>query len=485
MRLLVCALGLLLLITGCSAAVGDPTELAVPEPAKHAPAPRPQDRDEKAVLTALVNTNPCLLVDAEQQKASLLARPHECELSMSDGDGQILFVARRVHEERYRFPAQVINGVRVDTVIGHDRDCSMDIPVSFHLAVRVSASSDHEPCAAATALATTVLGRVDRFAQAAHPDAMPDLKKRACSVLGAAITDAGLGTATGVAIGMPDDLDGCAVDADAFKNVHLEFRIYPDPAEHGWTTVDTIAGKTVYRRPGPCGWAWSEGKFADDNVRLVMLGANDCPSDLPKKLVPALVAQLAKPAVPSTADRLTIPANQPDEPNPGACVDYQLTACEPGQGVRLPEGAGPKTVAAVADPHVACALAAKAVTGQFPGMRPVVDTEKPSCVFVEPTHAVVIEVKVTSGDSAVIDVAPKPVTIDGHHGSYREAGDPTWRASVCVNSGFHTQDDPDKWYWCMVASFSTSREHPYDDVDMRGKAKLEPAMNAFAREHLR
>ena len=478
MRVLVLVLALLL-VAACTSDPAPtpppPTRTQRPTPAPHPPVPRAKDRD---VLATLAGLDLCALVKGENVT---LWGPHRCTLATPASDAiQVSFGERTDRIERFARPVEVVAGAKVDAIDEKHGHCSMELPVSFTYAVVFFSDT----CAGMDDVIATVVARLAAPGKVRHRADQPDMSKDACAVLAGALTDAAHPTPELHRV----NLDVCSGDVPHLGKTTLEQYLQRAPPDgQFWTKWAVVAGKQVYKNSRGCRWEWSEGGYADGRDRTVILGidcAPELPDDQAKKLLSAIMTRLGTAQSPVKATKLTYAPGEPDEPNPGACVDFQPDACEPFQPTPVPAGARPATVMAQADSHVLCAAAVDAVRGQFPQARPVVDTQQLACVFVQPDHAVELTVDVlTSNDSGYRPTTVRKLTVAGRSAEYREYADRAM-ASLCVDSGVPSQYGTGTLLWCVTATFRAPRNTPTAEPDLRAAARLEPLLAGLVAKYL-
>jgi hypothetical protein len=140
---------------------------------------------------------------------------------------------------------------------------------------------------------------------------------------------------------------------------------------------------------------------------------------------------------------------------------------------------------AQADSHVVCATAVDAVRGQFPALRPIVDTQQLACVFVQPDHAVELAFDVLrSNETGYRPTTTRTVTTGGRPAEYREYGSNPPMTSVCVDSGVRNPYGPGNLLWCVTATFRPPRNEPDARPDTAAGARLEPLMSALVTKYL-
>lgn len=479
MRTLTIALGLVLLVSGCTS---DPAPPPPWTPVKHPPAQQAQDRDEKAVLGTLVNIDPCKL--AGNPAGARLRYPHLCLVDLPDGsDLHVGIDDRSTHADRYDLGTKEVDGARVDAI--DERQsllCTAEVPVSFRYAVTIAIrpATEGPKCGALDEWAGKVVAGLNKPGTVRHPKDRPDLSKEACGVLAAA-----RGSGIDVSGGSRSTIDYCQAGVDGLGGASFSMLIEPGPPEGGWGKKwATVAGKDVYIDDNGCQWTWSQGQYAGADNRLMTIDFGECeraemPSAKVKSLLTGMIKQLAKPPVPGTVDRLTYRPDEPTELNPGACVDHPDNFCEPFQPTPVPAGADQVNLAASTDPHVMCAATVAAVHAQFPGLRPVAENVgPPTCSYVEPSHAVQLEFQVQDGSVGSLEpTTSRKTTIAGHPGEYSEEHQENRppRAEACVDTG---KADPEgfgeNYFWCVTATFRGAKP------DLGGVAKLEPLLAATA-----
>jgi hypothetical protein len=476
MRRFCVALGLLLVLAGCTSDPPPPSPTAVPKPAPHPAAPRAQDRDEKAVLDTLASLDPCALADKPAGGRSYLRQPHLCILDTKDYTGiNVKAVERTTHSARYLLPSKQIGGAKVDTIKKSDHGCSMEIPVSFRYAVEVLVlpRKSVAECDVMDGVAATVIKRLGNANKVRHPADRADLSKVSCEVLLGALADVGKDPQEK---NDTNDLDRCYLKGGMW----LEQLVEPGPPDGGWGKPWTkVAGKQIYvSKDDECQWTWNEGPYSGADDRLIVLRQDSChtgdvPADETKVLVNAVITGLEKPQQPVGISKLTYGPDEADEPNPGACADYAVDDCEPYQPTPVPAGAGPASLMARADQHVLCAATIDAVHAQLPALRPVVSGPAKACVFVEPDHAVELVFTVTSAGGLVSGSGVTDINIKGRTGAYGEDTDPA-TATLCVDA-WRDEQRRDDLSWCVTATFRS------------GKANgsiLEPLMTAVVTKNL-
>ncbi|TDQ04995.1 hypothetical protein EV186_101959 [Labedaea rhizosphaerae] len=484
MRALIVVLGLLSLVAGCTS---DPAPPSAPPsaPVAHPPAPRVPDRDEKAVLGTLVNLDPCLLAgfgDAHRRS------PHMCIVDLPDHSSVHVTVADRYPRAgRFAGGKKEIGGATVDGISVLTSDlCRAEVPVSFDYAITIDLLPypSRRGCKAndIDKYAAKVVGNLRKLTTVQHPANRPDLSKEACTVLENAVATVGTKIAEGPS-NIRTTIDDCYASGLYGGGMTIfSMLIEPGPPDGGWGTKwATVAGKTIYYKgDGDCRWTWSQGTYSGDHNRLMTLSVDDCKGTKAQMtaVLGALIKELEKPQVPGTVARLTYRPDEPDEPNPGACVDYPQDECEPYQPTPLPANV---TVAARTDGHVLCAATLDAVNARFPGMRPV--TDQLGCSYVRPDHAVQLDFRVWGNPSAALDPSvSRKVAVAGHPGVYAEtrAERQPPQTSVCVDPGKQDPKTSQPYYWCVVATFRVPRNTD-GKADPSRQTELEPLMAEVAK----
>jgi hypothetical protein len=284
------------------------------------------------------------------------------------------------------------------------------------------------------------------------------------------------------------DIDDCFLSVPSFTDGSVNFGmlIEPGPPEGGWGTKwATVRGKTIYvnQDSDGCRWTWSQGNYSGNDNRLMTLSADTCKhgDNRVKQMLGSIITQLEKPQVPGTVPHLTYRPDEPDEPNPGACVDYPAETCDPYQPTPVSTDV---SAGAMADPYVTCAATLDAVGAQFPGMRPVVDTsQQPGCSYVQADHALRLDFRVYGSPWSVLqEPSPRPITVAGHPATYAElrSNPQLPSTSICVETGKQNPKTSGNYDWCVTAAFQAPRNKPSGKPDTSVQTKLAPLMAAVA-----
>lgn len=396
MRRLLCVAAVLFLVAGCASE-------STPRPAL------PKDRDAASVRAALLQLDPCALLDAVARDAGLppdAQRSAEtaatCDYLSAEGKTLVaVHFANRFDElVRYNaaeFPVDGWKAYREEVTQG---GCAVTFPVSFTRGVTVIAGEPlcptMEPLAAAAAAA---LGAPDALARNGRG-------WTACILLAVAVERQ-------VDEWRDSDTESCADDLRT-----LRFRI--DDGYSGGTS--TINGQAVaVTPPNPslggdkCAVSWPVPDGAPNEI--VEVSAADCPTA--ERFAGQVIDVIDTPERAKPQRPLLYRENEPDLPAIGACAHYSgdTTTCLPAEAAAAPES-GDDLLAEAGNAALVCAATTDAVHDAFgKAMSPVVikDADGERCVFVTPTHRV--ELVLTVHDSSLEDVTPswaESTSIAGH-----------------------------------------------------------------------
>ncbi|RJQ77801.1 hypothetical protein D5S17_15440 [Pseudonocardiaceae bacterium YIM PH 21723] len=390
-----------LLLTGCGTKI-DGTPVA---PSGYGGARIP-DREQTAVVAAMRELDACALLDDPKAQPQ---GPHGCEASSASGRLRLRLGYKLSHTTRWAaqpVDAAGMHGYIEETGSGTRQACSGYLPVSFGRSIFVAADGNGA-CDQVKAKLVAVAGKLaNPDAVKVNPATRPLAQWDGCSALGVALGDEltkyTLSDLDAVTV---DATDGCEARLKGSKVTSqdsLRYNVkYSSPAAASVPLQD-IAGKKAFvsNRAGSCSALIDNGPSGVENkvvsVVEISVTAKTCEAmtALAGKIVTTL--QGSPPSLGNPQRPVLIPANQPDEDAPGACVDYRGTGCTPYDGkAKLPGDKKEALAAANADTRAVCALAEKQVKQAFGDtMRPVIYGD--FCVFVEPTH--VIEVNVSISD---------------------------------------------------------------------------------------
>lgn len=415
---LVAALGL----TGCTTPDDRTPPSSSPSTTERPPAPRPKDRDEEAVLSALRRIDLCAVLDkalAATPGAPADANPEAPQPSRCDLAGMrypiSATVVGLVHSTRLSLQARAIGGAKGYVRYGSS-SCAVFLPVSFEKAIEFSqvphGTPSDEACRTVVDVAAASAGVL------ADPDTVQVAPRwNACD----ALTDA-LGSEAEKTKLLGDGLDDCADFTHVPSPLSISFANELVPT--GDPRDVTIGGKQarVYEfDDGVCDIDWRQGPFnsryaaePEYPVRLISL---DC--DRGKTVAESLVRVLGEAPPDDVAPQrpLLYAPDEPDSPYPGACayVDgSDLNRCEPYVETRVPDQPGELAKVGVTDGQVGCAAAMDAVGRQFgAGLRPVAIMG--SCYFVEPERRIQVLFAINPGRT-IGDTDSTKVTVAGHPG---------------------------------------------------------------------
>lgn len=391
-RLVMLGVALCVLLASCS------TWPEAPPPHDRAPAAKVKDRDERAVVDALVRLDMCaLLATVVADEASRYAvSPSMCGSADLSAAVVVLGWDRRVE-----LPSRIVNGAKAYLDDGGQGSCTLWLPVSFRLAIRFEGQKTCDAVATQVAPAVAVLAEPTSVETAPSWDAC-----------------AALATVPGVDVGRVDDPAVCFGDKN---RVSLEFR-YTELAGYpssGWRKqvvhgVDVWTNGQVDPNGKGCVAEWDLGPAATSDARdplVAHVGADDC--EQVSHAVDTLVDTLRTTPEAGRPQRpLLYRPDEPDSPYPGGCAFLKNpTECAPYAKKPLPPRG---ELASATDPNVYCTVATDAVTEAF-GSEMVPVTTPDTCYFVSPAR--LVEVTFT--------LSPEPlgkpekgerVTISGHPG---------------------------------------------------------------------
>lgn len=445
---------LLLVVAGCSdggSSDDRPTWDALPEVERQ--APKVQQRDQDAVLAALARLDPCSLVDPAKARAPGFAAdlptsqqaPHECSVERP-GDTYELTVTSGVElpaSERYARTRMDLAGAvayRLNDV--GEGLCFVSLPVSDTHAIEFTGDNAGVGCRTVTAFAKVAARRLLN-----EPDMLlrgPGLERRAvCDLFAPAVgtlpRNRLLRTGTDVLSG----LDQCGLwkgNGQVLRLGHTGRG--PDPhhpdaflqLEYGEPSRQHYAGHPgdflalagtdafVQREDSQLGcrvgWdAWTaESPHTDaGDVARAEIEAKTC--DRARKLARKVMTTIDQPAASHpTVPRLPYRPTEPDTGVPGACADVPpaaATHCAPyaDDDVEVPDDPVDLIRHAESDPMVTCAATTEAVRATYgdelvpvalSGSKSVLLRDEispettPDCLYVEPTHQVLVWVRLSS-----------------------------------------------------------------------------------------
>lgn len=500
-----------LLLAACSPSdPAQPTTLPTPPTVTRPPAVVPQDRDPQAVLAALRQLDPCALVDPARAgvpgyPASLEPvpySPHRCEVYRTYGDDEVEVILGAPFDEESRWNTAVvtIGGVKAYRS-AHTDSCDLHIPVSFQLTIHfwvrkgVHSTSNGDMCAPATGFAEYAVTRLADPDNA--PSVLPMADRDACQVLTAALG----ANPDGYRVAFNDSLNGidaCGGDIEdperAAPTLAARLVYNPDPAQQR-DSIRTIGGRPVrvYEQPDYCHLTWSVGKVRTPERsrtdQQVELQAPDC--RMGKAMVLAAMTHMQQPPPPVAAAPQRPITYRPDEPDlavPGAYVAHTSINdpryCQPAVNVPVPSGSTEIITGATTDPHVVCAFSRAAITGHFgQDFSPIVTTGH-TCVFVEPTRAVEIQVRVDPDSRPQASPGTRRATIAGHAATFHDNITDTTGISYEIAAAVTPGTDPGMVI--VTVRFRHPRGVPHSDttpIDTALASKLEPAVTDMLTTH--
>lgn len=377
----------------------------------------PRDRDDRAVLAALREIDPCALLAAGPDVPGLALRrtgPHRCELAAGPGDSRVAVELGESfeHVSRYHNHRLTVGGVKAYSS-GGSSSCKVRLPVSFRRAisfdVRLWNGPEISVCPLAREFATAAVPVLDT-ARGTGPLQRWD----ACSLLVAALGDEAGGYDLSVGI---VDIDSCPARVRGSQEKAFDLTLdfgsaaySASMASDGGPPPDGRPVRLVHS-PHRCAAAWTvDGTVAPDRVLLVT--SRDCART--ERLMRSVRTALTSPRQPIAPQRpLPYRPDEPDSPQQGACVDYPTDdlSCRPY--VEGPTPAG--RVDLRADPSTVCGIVVGPIGRQFPNLSPIVAND---CVFVEPHHAVELTITAKPGAELRSEryAHDQPVALANHPG---------------------------------------------------------------------
>ncbi|RZS40813.1 hypothetical protein EV193_103127 [Herbihabitans rhizosphaerae] len=405
----------------------------------HPKAEVPKDRDERAVMVALRQVDACALLDPAAagslgftSKVKPWAQgPHRCMITKKKGDDEVTVRAgdKIDHARKYDDALLTLSGAKAYRNTDATGDvCTVNVPVSFDVVVEFQArkgskSTSDDRCTLAETFAAAGMAKLAN--QDTVRTAAPLSAWDPCALLNATF-----GTELDRFASRLDSrsygIDGCQSGrkrtdgSPASAEYELLLHYQSDPAAAPDVKIKAIGDRHVDVRDasdasGGCVAKWSAGPSGSQYPNLtdavIEMRAPDCAK---AETSAATVVELLKTTPqPGPVQRpLLYKAEEPDEAIPGACVHmrtYGPGSCEPYHEVTLPAEAKDVLKMSTADPNVGCAVGLEAVRRHFgPRMLPV--TGARSCQFVEPEHAVEVEVTVSADSDPNRDAGAPEVT---------------------------------------------------------------------------
>jgi hypothetical protein len=427
----------LLVLAGCSVSAEEVPERPVAR-LRHR-VETPADRDLAAVRAALGRVDFCAALAAGKVRAlDATGGPFACSGAL--GSGRVDAGVRVFDTEtRLRTPAQVVGGAKA-YVTEEAGACTVDLPVSFGLAITVSGLS--ASCRELLAVAAAFV--------AGAPAGAP--QRDACGALLASYR--ALGERADDLADVADRAGGSCLRGRAER---LDLRNWLPRALRA---DDTVAGIPVTVSGGQsCSVTWRLSArplpHAVDTVPVATVTADGCPRA--KELAGAAVAVFrARADLVAPQDPLVYRADEPDSPARGACAFVQVgrgSDCEPHAEVAVPGGRDAVVRAQGTDPNVDCAVARDAVAAHFGQREAVAMTFNGlgTCRFVTADRLVEVEVDVRPESLASVEpMSPDAgdVTIGGHPGILLPDS-PTGRHTIQIALG--GEDDAGTLYVALHA----------------------------------
>lgn len=447
-------------LSGCTSTIAGQATTSGSDSAP-ANAPRIPDRDEAKVAAALRQMDACAVLDPAAGAqlgfapgARLLPTgPHSCSFtaapSLEDKVEVILGIAFG-HSARFGAKSLVLNGFKAYTndTMGSEaakKDCWVDIPVSFEMSIEFRAEakygSNHVPCDITTGFATAAMNKLK------NPDALklsaprPMANWDSCSLLAQALGD----KASTYTLNPASGLDKCGASAKPvngkidFKAPKPSLEIGYDsdpmkgalhPTQAGGKPADQSGSAALCRLSVDNGPSGAPDELYAHVVLKVSYGTCDQTSQLATGLVTAMNGQ--PPSLGEPQSQLLYAAGEPDDPEPGACLDFvgqPGVVCNPYVPTSIPGSTADLLAKADANRNVACAMAKDPMQAAFPDLKPV--TWGAHCFFVGPAHTLEIYFDVSAanhpadyGKDPSLYQDRKTSTVSGHPAvSFRASGE--------------------------------------------------------------
>ena len=387
---------------------------------------RPADRDGDAVLTAMRKLDACALLDGPGMAAAGLpgaahpipTAPHACAFSVDklfDDTVDVMVGTDWSFGGAYNEAPLVMGGAKAyldDLSSDGHPECTIDLPVSFRIAVEVRSTAGYESktnsCDQAKSAAAGVVAKLGNPDAVTVPASRPLATWDGCSLLTKA-----LGSLDGkkIKLDLPSaasPYDSCSVDQEDGKDSttrlgSVELKYDSDPLSGANRTPQQVGDKTanVYDGGSLCGVSWGLGASGSpDSLRgtaVVDVTVKGC--DAAKALAVKIQQVLAGPAPAGARPQrpLLYGSTEPDTDAVGACLDFSVNDgnCVPYQPFTLPASFADWFPATDSQPSIGCALAVDAVKEVFgDAFKPVVWGQH--CFFVEPTHSLTITIDVAT-----------------------------------------------------------------------------------------
>ncbi|MFI9382253.1 DUF3558 family protein [Kutzneria sp. NPDC052558] len=412
-----------LALGGCGGIAGQASPQLGAQPG---PAKPPPDRDGGAVFTAMRQLDACALMDGPGMAAAGLpansrptpTAPHSCSFTVDrllDDSVEVVTGSDWSSGAAYIEAPLTIAGAKAyrydNSSAGHS-DCTIDIPVSFGMAVQVRSRAGYQSrtnsCAQAKTAAATVIGKLGNPDAVTVPASRPLANWDGCSLLTRALGDL---DPKKVKLEHSDSLaplDGCLARPADSKDVsdkvgQVDLKYGSDPLSGANRKPEPVGDKTanVFDGGNFCDVSWGLGPSGSpeklNDTTVVDVKMKDC--DSAKALAVKIQKVLAGPA--PSGDKPQRPLlygpDDPDSVGVGACLDFSVHDgnCVPYRPFTLPASFADWFPETDTQPSIGCAIAVDAVKAVFGDtFAPVVWGQH--CFFVEPTHALTITIDVAT-----------------------------------------------------------------------------------------
>jgi hypothetical protein len=527
----VLVLAVLAVLTACSG--GDASEPDwSPLPAvDHPPAAAPQLRDQQQVWASLARLDPCALLDPAAARVKGFPRdlepearsPHSCEIERpADYYDVTAYVGVELTAEARFTRARVDLAGTVGYLASQPLGtlCRLALPVSDLHAIEFTGDSAQPGCREVRSFAAAAARRLSDDSPALLHAPGPD-RRVACDLLSDAVGPLPPTRALRSGASFTESLDDCGVwrttgprlglTGQQLQAVAPETRLrieYSSPIREFYAdgyrgSYRRLRGTEVHVEDSTeCDVAWNawpaDVPAADaGDVAHARVTAATCRQA--ERIAGRVMAALERPAPRHRPIApLTYRTDEPDTGAPGACADLADQAareCASYVDVEVPDDPVDLIRSAEADANVDCAAAADAVHETFgddlqpvtaTGVGPVVLDEDSQplplrdCVFVEPTHRLVVAVRFSS----------EPV---GGESDEEVAGHPAvWSAEAAGSAPAHrrevrvalTAGDDRGHLWLSVAVHPHRRTGMYSDsaVDRTPLEHVEPLAELLAEQ---
>jgi hypothetical protein len=392
-----------LTLGGCAGVAGQ----AEPELGAQQDVQHPADRPGDAVLAALRKLDTCALMSGQPVPLA----PHACRFTVGQDTVEVIAGNDFPFVYHYGNTPVTVGGAKAYLQdmgrYGGNGGCFADIPVSFQLSVQVKAlvgdNSATKACDLAKTAAATVVSKLG------NPDAVTVPASRlladwdGCSLLAKAVGQ--LPDKAKLELGNGKSrFDSCQVSQEgSFDQPAVQLEYGTDPLSGRGVKAQQVGDKTadVDGSLSSCYVRWAVGPSGSDaahNTVVAQVSLKDCgaATALAVKVQQALAG--AAPSSDHPQRPLLYGANDPDSTAVGACADFhEQDGCVPYQPFTLPSSFQDWFPATEDSPAIGCAIAVDAVKAVYgDAFKPVVWGQH--CVFVEPTHAVVIIIDVSTSN---------------------------------------------------------------------------------------